>query len=143
MIHIFFVPRKAGCLSKLLNVFHKSCMAFETIYLLREVAKSARPATAQIRIPVESLREVIRKLLDEDNIVIYSVARLDDELRTLKELSFLTIDGNAVVIDREVFLSTTRFIERQEELFKNDSYAAAMLKKIKQKAQHVRLLQQE
>ena len=75
--------------------------------------------------------------------MIYSIARLDDELKTLQNLSFLTIDGDAVVIDREVFLSTTRFIERQEELFKNDSYAAAMLKKIKQKAQHVRLLQQE
>jgi len=118
-------------------------MAFETIYLLREITKSAQPATAQIRIPVESLREVVRKLLDEDNIVIYSIARLDDELKTLQNLSFLTIDGDAVVIDREVFLSTTRFIERQEELFKNDSYATAILKKIKQKAQHVRLLQQE
>jgi len=83
------------------------------------------PAGIQIRIPVESLREVIRKLLDEDNTMIYSVARLGEELRTFQRLSFLTIDGRTVVIDREVFLNTTR-IESKEELFKNDSYASAI-----------------
>jgi hypothetical protein len=61
----------------------------------------------------------------------------------MQKLSFLTIDGDTVIIDREVFLNTTRFVERQEELFKDDSYATAILKKIKQKAQRVRLLQQE
>jgi hypothetical protein len=57
--------------------------------------------------------------------MIYSFARLGEELRTFQRLSFLTIDGRTVVIDREVFLNTTR-IERKEELFKNYSYASAI-----------------
>ncbi len=114
-------------------------MAFETLYLLREVTKKA--AQNEVHIPVESLKEIIKKLRDEDNIVIYSVAKLDEELRALQNLSFLTIDGDVVVINREAFLNMTRFIERQEELFKDDNYAMAILKKIKQKAQHVKLLQ--
>ena len=113
---------------------------FELAYLLREVAK--RADQNEMRIPIESLREVIIKLLDEDNVVLFSIARLDEELRTLQKLSFLTIDGDAVVIIRDAFLNTTEFVERQKELFKDDKYATAILEKIKQKAQYVKLLQQ-
>jgi hypothetical protein len=111
---------------------------FETVYLLREVAK--RAAQNEIYIPTESLKEVIKRLLDEDNIV-YSVAKLDEELRVLQKLSFLTIDDDVVVIDREAFLNMTSFVERQKELLRNDKYAMAILEKIRQKAQHVKLLQ--
>lgn len=112
----------------------------EFIYLLREAIK--RAGQNEVRIPIESLREVITKLLDEDNIALFSVARLDEELRTLQKLSFLTIDGDAVVIARDAFLNATEFVERQKELFKDDKYATAILEKIRQKAQHVKLLQQ-
>lgn len=114
-------------------------MAFEMLYLLRECAKIA--AQGEVRIPIESLKEVIIRLIDEDNVVIYSVAKIDEELRVLEKLSFLTIDGNMVVINKDAFLNATKFVERQEELLKNDRYATAILEKIKQKAQHVKLLQ--
>jgi hypothetical protein len=118
---------------------HETYMAFETIYLLREVAKGA--VQNKIYIPTESLKEVIKRLLDEDNVVIYSVTKLDEELRVLQKLSFLTIDVDVVVIDREAFLNMTSFVERQEELLRDDKYAMAILEKIRQKAQHVKLLQ--
>jgi len=113
---------------------------FELVYLLREVAK--RAGQNEVRIPIESLREVIIKLLDEDNVVLFSITRLDEELKTLQKLSFLTINGDAVVITRDAFLNATEFVERQKELFKDDKYATAILEKIKQKAQYVKLLQQ-
>jgi hypothetical protein len=111
-------------------------MAYETLYLLREVVK--RAAQNEIRIPIESLREIVIRLRDEDNVVIYSVARLDEELGALQKLSFLAIEGDAVVIRRDAFLDATRFVERQEELFRHDRYAATILEKIKQKAQQLR-----
>jgi hypothetical protein len=115
-------------------------MALELVYLLREVAKRAA-AQGEVRIPIESLREVVIRLLDEDNVALFSITRLDEELKVLQKLSFLAIDGNAVVVNRDTFLNTTKFVERQIELLKNDKYAMAILEKIKQKAQHVKILQ--
>jgi hypothetical protein len=109
---------------------------FETIYLLREVVK--RAVQSEVRIPVEALRAAVRKLLEEDNIAIYSSeAGLDEDLRTLQKQSLLTVDGGYVVIHKEGFLNATEFAERQEELLKGDRYAAYIFEKLKQKAEHI------
>jgi predicted nucleotidyltransferase len=92
-------------------------------------------------IPIESLRDVIfQKLLDEDKIAIYSSeAGLYEDLETLQKLSFLIRDSK-IIINREAFLDATEFVEKQEELLKNDRYAMAILKKLKQRAREIRLL---
>jgi hypothetical protein len=118
-------------------------MVFETIYLLREAVK--RSTQNEVYISIKSLRDVIfKELLDEDYIAIYSSeAGLDEDLKTLQKLSFLTINDGKIVINREAFLNATKFVEKQEELLKDDRYATAILKKLKQRAQHIQLLQQE
>jgi hypothetical protein len=118
-------------------------MVFETIYLLREAVK--RVTQNEVYISIKSLRDVIfKELLEEDNIAIYSSeAGLDEDLKALQKLSFLTINDGKIVINREAFLNVTKFVEKQEELLKDDRYATAILKKLKQRAQHIQLLQQE
>jgi hypothetical protein len=112
-------------------------MVFETIYLLREVAKAV--AQNEIRVPVKSLRDVIfDKLLGEDSIAIYpSEKEFYEDLKTLQKLSFLTIAEDIIVINRDEFLNATKFIERQEQLLRDDRYAVAMFKRLKQRAQHI------
>ncbi len=117
-------------------------MVFEIMYLLRECVKSV--AQNEVHIPIKSLRDVIfKELLEEDNVVIYpSELELNEDLKILQKMSFIAIDKDRIVINKEAFLDATRFIERQEELFKNDAYATAILKKLRQRAQRIQLLQQ-
>jgi hypothetical protein len=118
-------------------------MVFETIYLLRERVLSV--AQSEVQIPIKSLKDVIfRELLEEDSVAIYpSEKELDEDLKTLQEMSFLTISGDMVVINRESFLNATKFVERLEELLKDDKYATALFAKLKQRAQRIQVLQQE
>jgi hypothetical protein len=117
-------------------------MVFETIYLLREAVK--RVTQNEVYISIKSLRDVIFKELLKDNIAIYSSeAGLDEDLKALQKLSFLTINDGKIVINREAFLNATKFVEKQEELLKDDRYATAILNILKQRAQHIQLLQQE
>jgi len=115
-------------------------MAFETIYLIRESVKDTQKEIVQITI--ESLRKVIfQELLEEDNIAIYpTIENLDEDLKTLEKLSFLTINDGKIIINREAFLNATKFVERQEELLKGDRYATAIFEKLKQRAKHIQLL---
>jgi hypothetical protein len=116
-------------------------MAYETIYLLRETVKRAQ--SEEVRISIKSLRDVIfKELLEEDNIAIYSSeAGLDEDLKALQKLSFLTIDDDKIVINREAFLNATKFVERQEELLRGDRYASVIFARLKQRAQQIQLLQ--
>ncbi len=118
-------------------------MVFEIMYLLRSAVEKA--VQDEVRIHIKSLRDVIfKELLEEDSIVIYpSDAELYEDLKILQRMSFITIDKDRIVINKEAFLNATRFIERQEELLKDDRYAAAILKKLRQRAQRIQLLQQE
>jgi hypothetical protein len=117
-------------------------MVFEAIYLLREAVK--RATQNEVHISIESLRKVIfQELLEEDNIAIYSSeAGLDEDLEILQKLSFLTMNDGKIIINREAFLNATKFVEKQEELLKNDRYATAILEKLKQRARDIRPLQQ-
>jgi len=117
-------------------------MVFEAIYLLREAVKGV--TQNKVHISIESLRKVIfQELLEEDNIAIYSSeAGLNEDLETLQKLSFLTMNDGEIIINREAFLNATKFVERQEELLKNDRYAIAILEKLKQRARDIRPLQQ-
>ena len=116
-------------------------MVFEVVYLLREAAKITDQH--EVYVPIKLLRDVIfKELLEEDNIVIYpSETELNEDIKTLQKLSFFAVKEDKIVINRESFLSATKFIERQEELLKNDAYATAIFKKLKQRAPQ--LLQQE
>jgi hypothetical protein len=116
-------------------------MVFEIIYLLREAVKSV--AQNEVHISIESLRGIIKKLLDVDKIAIYSSETgLDEDLKALQKLSFLTVSDGKIIINREAFLNATKFVERQEELLKDDRYATAILKRLKQRAREIRPLQQ-
>lgn len=115
-------------------------VVFETIYLLREATKYATQDV--VYVPIESLRAVIRKLFEEDGVAIYpmnAVIDLDQDLREMRTL--LTIQGGKVVINREAFLGATGFAEKQEELLKDDKYAATILEKLKQRARQIQILQ--
>ena len=116
-------------------------MVFETIYLMREAIKRANQN--EVYIPIESLRGAVKALLEEDAVAIYptNAANLDEDLREMQRLSLLTIKGDVVVIYREDFLRATRFVEKQEELLKDDRYASAILEKLKQRARQIQLLQ--
>jgi len=107
---------------------------FELMYMLRETAKAA--PQNEVHISIELLRDVIfKKLLEEDNIAIYpSETELHEDLKVLQKLSFLTVNGGVVVINRDAFLDATEFVEKQLQLFKDDRYAMAILEKLKQKA---------
>jgi hypothetical protein len=109
-------------------------MVFEAIYLLREAVK--RATQNEVHISIKSLRKVIfQELLGEDNIAIYSSeAGLDEDLEILQKLSFLTMNDGKIIINREAFLNATKFVEKQEELLKDDRYATAILEKLKQRA---------
>jgi len=124
-----------------LNAPRKICMVFETIYLMREAVKRANQN--KVYIPIESLRGAVKALLEEDAVAIYptNAANLDEDLREMQRLSLLTIKGDVVVIYREDFLRATRFVEKQEELLKDDRYASAILEKLKQRARQIQLLQ--
>jgi hypothetical protein len=116
-------------------------MAFELLYLLREVAKKA--AQNELYIPIESLKTAVKELLEDDNVAIYPTNAIEDVAEDLKELqkqSFLTMTGNKVIINKETFLNATRFVERQEELLKDDKYATFLFTKLKQRAQRIQLL---
>ncbi len=111
---------------------------FELLYMLREVTKSAQ--TEEVYVAINSLRDVIKDLLEEDNIVLYSsMTGLDEDLKALQKLSFITINNGKIVINKENFLNMTKFIEKQEELLKNDRYATAILEKLKQRARRIKL----
>jgi hypothetical protein len=116
-------------------------MVFEAIYLLRQAVK--RGAQDVIYIPIESLRVVVAKLLEEDNVAIYpsNVSNLDEDLREMQKALLLTVEGDKMVINREAFLNATKFVERQEELLKDDKYASAIFAKLRQRAQQIQLLQ--
>jgi hypothetical protein len=114
---------------------------FELLYLLREAVK--RVAQNEVYIPIESLRAVV-KLFEDDDVAIYPTNAIKDvveDLKELQKLSFLAIDGDKVAINKETFLNATRFVERQEELLKDDRYATFLFAKLKQKAQYIQLLQ--
>jgi len=102
--------------------------------MLRETTKAA--PQNEVHISIELLRDVIfKKLLEEDNIAIYpSETELHEDLKVLRKLSFLTVNGGVVVINKDVFLGATEFVEKQLQLFKDDRYATAILEKLKQKA---------
>jgi hypothetical protein len=112
-------------------------MVFETIYMLREVAKSA--THSEVRIPIRSLKDAIfKELLEEDGIAIYpSETEFYEDLKTLQKQSFITIDGGQIAINRDVFLRMTKFVERQEEMLRDDRYAVALFEKLKQRAQRI------
>lgn len=116
-------------------------MAFELLYLLREVVK--RATQNEVYIPVESLKTAVKELLEDDNVMIYPTNAIEDvteDLKELQKLSFLKITDDKVVINKETFLNATRFVERQEELLKDDKYATFLFTKLKQRAQRIQLL---
>ncbi len=115
-------------------------MVFETIYLLRQAVLSA--AQDVVYIPIESLRNAVRALLEEDNIAIYPIngINLDEDLKEMQK-SLLAVEGDNVVINRKAFLKATEFVEEQEELLRDDRYASAILTKLKQRAQQIQILQ--
>lgn len=109
-------------------------MVFETVYILREAVLQARTCV-QARIPISALKNAITELYEKDGIAIYSRdGDVDEDLRYLENQSLLTISGNKIIIDVNHFLEATRFAERQEELLKDNKYAAAILEKLRQKA---------
>jgi hypothetical protein len=84
---------------------------------------------------VSAFKNAITELVEKDGIVIYSSdSGVDEDLRRLEESSLLTISGDKIIIDVSHFLEATRFAERQEELLKDNKYAAAILEKLRQKA---------
>ncbi len=116
-------------------------MVFETVYLVREAVKRADQNVAHI--PIESLRNAVRALLEED-VAIYpvnSITSLDEDLREMQKQSILAIKGDKIVLHKEDFLRATQFVERQEELLKDDKYASAIFAKLKQGAQQIQVLQ--
>ncbi len=122
---------------------HKVYMVFEVIYLLRSAVEGA--TQDKVYIHIKSLRDVIfKELLEEDNIVIYpSEAELYEDLQILQKMSFITINGDRIIINKKDFLNATKFVVGQEKLLKNDRYATAILEKLRQRAQRIQLLQQE
>jgi len=115
-------------------------MVFETIYLLRQVVN--RAAQDVVYIPIESLRAAVSKL-EEDNITLYpfnATSNLDDDLREMQRQSLLNVYGNKVVVNRETFLRATKFVEKQEELLKDNKYASTIFTKLKQRAQQIQVL---
>jgi hypothetical protein len=116
-------------------------MVFETVYLMREAVKRADQNV--IYIPIESLRNTIKALLEE-SIAIYpvnNITSLDKDLREMQKQSLLAIKGDKIVLRKEDFLRATQFVERQEELLKDDMYASTILTRLKQRAQQIQLLQ--
>jgi len=109
-------------------------MTFETVYMLRVAVLQARTCV-QARIPVSAFKNAITELHEKDGIAIYSSdGDVDEDLRLLENQSLLTISGDKIIIDVNHFLEATRFAERQEELLKDNKYAAAILEKLRQKA---------
>ena len=124
-----------------LNARTITSMVLETIYLLREAVKNAARNEIYISIEIKSLRDVIfQKLLEEYKIAIYSSEEgLHEDLEMLQKLSLLTVNDDKIIINREAFLNATKFVEKQEELLKNDRYATVILKKLKQRAQEIQI----
>jgi hypothetical protein len=115
-------------------------MVFETVYLLRQAVKRATQDV--VYIPTKSFRAVVAKLLEEDNIAIYPVnnlSNLDEDLREMQKSSLLVVENDRVVINRKVFLDATKFVERQEELLRDDRYASAIFAKLKQRARQIQV----
>jgi predicted Fe-Mo cluster-binding NifX family protein len=116
-------------------------MVFETIYLVREAVRRAEQNV--VYIPIESLRNAIKALLEE-GIAIYpvnSITNLDEDLKEMQKQSILAVKDGKVMIYKEDFLCATQFVEKQEELLKDDKYASTIFAKLKQKAQQIQLLQ--
>ena len=122
----------------------KICMVFELLYLLREVVK--RATQNEVYIPIESLKTAVKELLEDDNVAIYptnTIGNVTEDLKELQKLSFLAMADDKVVINKEMFLNATRFVERQEELLKDDRYAMFLFTKLKQRAQRIQFLNRQ
>jgi hypothetical protein len=87
----------------------------------------------EVHIPIKSLRDAFEELRKEANAFVYpSDAELYEDLDMLQKLSFLTIDGDKIVVNRRAFLNATDFIEKQLNMLVEDRYG--VLEKLKQKA---------
>jgi GTPase involved in cell partitioning and DNA repair len=115
---------------------------FETIYLMREAVK--RASRDVVCIHIETLRNAVKVLLEEDDVAIYpvnNITSLHEDLREMQKQSLLAVKGDKVILRKEDFLRATKFAERQEELLKDNKYASAILTRLKQRAQQIQLLQ--